>query len=120
MSDQISFQGIHVHVLQFLDKLRLTPDVKVVEAGLPELGQDVRIAKRKSELWRGNCLAWRAAYPPRNSLLQDLHDGGWSTLGGFADEQVNVIGHDNVASQGEPIPVAHLAQNLHEQILRAG
>jgi len=55
----------------------------------------------------------------RHALLQHLHDGGRSAPGGLADEQVNVIGHDDVAHEHESVAVAHLAQNLHEQILRA-
>ena len=60
--------------------------------------------------------AWLAAEPPRYELLQDLHDGGGSALGWLADEQVNVIGHDDVTSQRETVAVAHLAQKLDEQI----
>jgi hypothetical protein len=37
MRDYFSFHGIHVHVLEFLDELCLTPNVEIVEAGLPEL-----------------------------------------------------------------------------------
>jgi hypothetical protein len=39
MADQLSFQGIHVHVLEFLDELGLTPNIEIVKAGLPELRQ---------------------------------------------------------------------------------
>jgi hypothetical protein len=59
-----------------------------------------------------------AAQAALHALLQHLHDIGRSPLGGFADEQVNVVGHDDVARERESVAVAHLAQNLHEQILR--
>jgi hypothetical protein len=39
MSHQFSLEGIHVLVLMLLDQLGLTPDVEIVKAGLPELGQ---------------------------------------------------------------------------------
>ena len=64
MSDQFSFYGIHVHVLKFLDKLGLTPDIEIVKARLPELGQGVvRLRKRKCELMRGSFSARPAAEP---------------------------------------------------------
>jgi hypothetical protein len=36
MSDQFFLYGIHVHLVKFLGELGLTPDVEIVEAGLPE------------------------------------------------------------------------------------
>ena len=56
---------------------------------------------------------------PRYALLQDLHYGGRSTCGWFADKQMNVIGHDNVTGQRETVAVAHLAQNLDKYIFGA-
>jgi hypothetical protein len=51
MSHQFSLNGIHVHILKRLDELGLTPNVEIVEAGLPELGQRaVQFGKRKREL----------------------------------------------------------------------
>jgi hypothetical protein len=38
MSDKFPLHRVHVHVVEFLDELGLTPDVEVVVAGLPELG----------------------------------------------------------------------------------
>ena len=120
MGDEFPLHGIHVHVLEFFDELRVTPDVEIVKAGLPELRQEiVRVSKRKSELLGGYFLGWLAADSPRHALLQDLHDGWRSALCWLADEQVNVVGHDDVARDREPVAVAHLSQNLHKQILRA-
>ena len=36
MNDQFFLYGIRVHVVKFLDELGLTPDVEIVEAGLPK------------------------------------------------------------------------------------
>jgi len=120
MCDQSSSYGIHVHVMELLNELRLTLDVEVVEARLPELRQEIMSAwKRKLELLGGHFLFWLAAEPPRHALLQDLHDGGRRTLGLLADEQVNVVGHDDVARERKAVAVAHFAQNFHKQILRA-
>jgi hypothetical protein len=41
------------------------------------------------------------------------------TINSFTDEQVNVVGHDDVARERESVAVTHFAQNLHKQILRA-
>jgi hypothetical protein len=119
MSDKVSLHGIHVHVVELFDEFGLTPDVEIVEAVLPEPRQGLeRIAERKFQL-QGGCPPSRlAAQAARHALLQDLHDCGRGPLGGFAEEQVNVVGHDNVARERESVAVAHFAQNLCKQILR--
>jgi len=63
--------------LKFLDELGLTPDVEIVEARLPELGQQVaRLRERKGKLFRGQLFAGLAAELPRDALLLDLqHEG---------------------------------------------
>ena len=51
MRHQFRSQRIHVHVVELFHELRLTPDVEIVEAGLPELGQEVvRVSEWESEL----------------------------------------------------------------------
>jgi hypothetical protein len=37
--------------------------------------------------------------------------------GRFTDEQVDVLGHNDVPNERKSVAVAHLTQNLHEQIL---
>lgn len=120
MSHQLSLYGIHVHVLKFLDELGLAPDIEIVKAGLPELGQRVvRLGKRKRELMGGWFSARLASEPPRNALFQDWHGGGRISFGRFADEQMNVIGHDDVTGQRETVAVAHVTENLDEQVFGA-
>jgi len=117
MCDQFPFQRIHMHVVEFLDELRLTPHVEIVEARLPEMGQGiVGVPERKSELLGGGFFAWFGAQSPRHALFQDLHDAGRSALGRLADEQVNVVGHDDVTDDRQLVAVAHLAENFHKQI----
>jgi hypothetical protein len=73
MDDEFPLHGIHVHVLEFFNELRLTPDVEIVKAGLPELWPEiVRVSKRESELLGGYLFAWLAADSPRH--------GGWPTF----------------------------------------
>jgi len=105
--------------MELLDELRLTPDIEIVKARLPELRQDVRVTKRKPELVREHPLARPAAQSPRNALLQHLHHGGRGAFGRLTDEHVNVIGHHDIAREGKPVTVTDLAQNLHEHILCA-
>ena len=76
MNDQFPLYRIHVHVMKLLDELSLTPDIEIVKAKLPELRQRaVWLPKWEWELLGGNFFARLAAEPPRNALLQDLHDG---------------------------------------------
>jgi hypothetical protein len=115
MSDQFSLQGIHVHILKLLDELLLTPQVEIVKARLPELGQGmIQTLEAKLELPCGR--AWFPAQPARHALLQNLHDRRRRALRRFADEQVDVLWHDNVSDQRKSIAVAYLAEYLHEYI----
>ena len=53
---QLSFQRIHVHVVEFFDPLLQTPNVKVIEAALPEANGEavILVFKTKSQLRIGN------------------------------------------------------------------
>ena len=44
MSDQFSFQWIHVHVMEFFDFLLQTPHVEIIEAPLPKAWQRIGVA----------------------------------------------------------------------------
>ena len=75
MGDEVPLHGVPVHVMKFLNKLGLTPEVEIVEARLPELWQRIMgMAKGKSELLGGHFFAWLVAEPPRHALFQDLQD----------------------------------------------
>jgi hypothetical protein len=64
MADQLSFQGIHVHVVEFLDELGLTPNMEIVKAGLPELRQGfARVPEGKPELLGGHFFPRPTAEP---------------------------------------------------------
>ena len=67
------------------------------------------LPKRKSQSLGRRFLAILAAQAARHALLQRLHDGRRRTFGRLADQQVNVIGHDNVARERKSVAVAHLA-----------
>ena len=80
----------------------------------------MRVAEGKWELLAGRFFARLAAELPRHALLQDLHDRGRSSLRRLADEQMNVVGHDYVTRQREPIAIADLTQNFDKQSLGGG
>jgi len=45
---------------------------------------------------------------------------GWATRQRFADQQIDVLGHDHVTSQTEAIAVANLTENFDEEVSRGG
>ena len=53
-------------------------------------------------------------------MLEDLDDFGRRNGSRFADEQVEMFWHDDIADQSEAVASAHFLENLHGQILRAG
>jgi hypothetical protein len=64
MTDQLSFQGIQVHGLEFLDELGLTPNIEIVKAGLPELWQGFAcVPEGKPELLGGHFFPRPTAEP---------------------------------------------------------
>jgi len=92
-----------MHVAEFLDAFALASHIEVVEAMLPY----VRLAG--PELALGGAAAFAPQNAPGETLLDDLHHGGRRAAFGFADEQMNVLRHDDVShdhdrSLGGPIP----------------
>ena len=56
---------------------------------------------------------------PRDALFQNLNREGGCGLRWFAEEQVDMLRHDNIADQGEAVQVAHFIQNLDKDISSA-
>jgi len=50
------------------------------------------------------------------SLFDGLHDQRWIAAPGFADEQMDVFGHDHISGDGEVVAAPHLFQNAEKQI----
>jgi len=93
--------GVAVDVLQFLDTLLGAPHVEVIVTGLPE-------APVVSVEFLGH------------GLLQRLYRAGESGAFGFADEQVNVFGHDHVADHVESVAATGLLERTLEDLPCAG
>jgi len=49
-------------------------------------------------------------------LLYQLHHFGWILLLRFADQQMKVLGHDNVSQHHETTALARFFQDAQEQI----
>jgi hypothetical protein len=96
--DQTSFHGIAVDVAQFFYSLLLAPHVEIVVSGLPE-----RTAFGWTEL-------------VRRVLLEHLQRYREGMAFRFADQQVDVFGHDHVAADEESVPTAHAFEGLFEDI----
>src|SRR6202171_3639427 len=103
---------------------------EVIESGLPEARHiPVAFCKREAQL-----PCWRTvpAFPeiPRDALLQHFQDNGWGAFGGFANEQMHVIGHDHIRvrallgarrkfDQQEFVAVTNFPKGLNENIARS-
>ena len=105
-----------MHIAQLLDPLALAPYVEVVESLLPD------------RLWHGfeqRNLQRVPAPPlfgqdaPRKTWLERLHYGRRIFLLRFADEQVNVLGHNHVADHHEGIAPAYLLEHFEKKIAAA-
>ena len=57
-----------------------------------------------------------AAQAARDPLFEDLHDSRGRSPGWFADQQVDVLWHHDVAHQGKLETFPHFAKNLAEEI----
>ena len=85
--DQAAFYRVVMDVAELLDELGLGEDVEVVIARLPELG-----ARTPEELG--------------GFALEDAEGGGeWMTFG-LAEQQVDVLGHQDVAEEEESVALA--------------
>jgi hypothetical protein len=115
MIDQFSFQRIHVHVLELFDFLLQAPHVEVVKPALPEARQRI-VTACKDQIQLSGGRSPLAAQAARDALFQNLNYSRGRSFSRFADEQVNVLRHDDVAHQGEAVAVTHLAKNSDEHI----
>jgi hypothetical protein len=116
MLHQLSRYRVRVHVFELLANFFLAPNIEVIESGLPETRKTfVPSCKCEAQL---PCRRAPLASPEilRNALLQHFQNDRWRGLGGFADQQVHVIGHDHVADQQEIVSLTNLAESVHEEV----
>jgi hypothetical protein len=87
-------------VPQLLDPLLLGPDVMIVVAFEPERSTFV------------------GAQLAGNVLLEHLYDDRECTALGFGDQQVDVLGHDDVSGDAKRVPLSHALKRLLEDVAR--
>src|SRR6266404_4895208 len=108
-----------MHVLELLANFLFTPHIEVIKSGLPEARQiPVACCKCAARL---PCRRATSASPeiPRDALLQHFQDDAGCALGGFADEQMNVVGHDHISDQQEIIALTNFPHGLDEYFSRS-
>jgi len=59
-------------------------------------------------------------YAPCKALFDGLHHGGRIASFRLAEQQVDVLGHDDIAHHNEMIAVAHVLQHFNEQVASGG
>ncbi len=97
--DQASGDGVLVHVVELFEELPGGEDVEVVVAGLPEAFVVGLFRDGEFEGLEGFCQR---------------------SFGGFAEEEVDVLGHEDVAVDFEVVTLAGLFEGLLEERVVAG
>jgi hypothetical protein len=101
-----------VHVVQFFVLLSNTPDIEIVEAGLPEPAVLFGLDRPFSATFTGR------KQRKGNALFEFAHDVGWSRCGRFTNQKMYMLGHDNVSHKRKRELLTHFAKNLYETISR--
>jgi len=100
-------------VSQLLHPLALAPHIEIIKAMLPYM---LRVPGKEFLLSPTAPLGELPQYPPRESLLNRLHDAGRIALLRFADQQVDVLRHDHVTYDNETVALPYLFEDAQEQI----
>ena len=97
-----SVDGIEVHVVQLLVSFLAAPNIEIVEAPLPETA-----ITKKGRVFPQAHLPRRSAFAPPhgagNALLEYLHNCCGSANPRFGDQEMNMLGHDDVSEQREVV-----------------
>ncbi len=112
---QSTFYGIAMHVPQLLDPLLRAPYVEVIEARLPEhppvfLAEQFALARIASF-----SLGQQRV---RGALFEHLHDRRRGAHFRFRDQEVNMLGHHDVADHDKAVSLAGLFEHGKEAIAR--
>ena len=115
VADQRFSNGVGMHIVKFFEQFRAGIDVEIVVAALPETAQEI-LPLRKMELQLVFRVAFPSSHSTRQPLLEDLNDFGGRSRSRLGDEQMQVLGHDDVADDTETIAGADFLENLRGQI----
>jgi len=121
---QTAIHRIPMHVAQFLDAFVFGPYVEVVEPLLSDMLRGDRRAPHFSRFLRsgpGGCPVSSSLrdYASRKAKFESLHHGRRSLYLRFADQQVNMFGHDHVTGHKKLIAPANLLQYSQQQVTTA-
>jgi hypothetical protein len=101
---QTTFYWIAMYVAQLFDALRRTAHIKVIETLLPDrTGADAAVVNQLGE-----------------PLLDDFHYDRRIAYIRFADQEVEMLGHDDVADHHKSISLPCTLQNAQEEIAALG
>ncbi len=104
-----------MHVVELLLPLRPRVHVEIIIAALPEAAEfPTSLWKTQHELPRA--LAFSGAQGAGDSLLETLDDLGRTSVAGLAQKQVHMLGHENVAHEGEAVAQPRLLEGANGQI----
>lgn len=97
-----------MHVVEFFATLVKAVDIEVVKARLPKawvlLGGIMRVLPDVA----------------RHALFKYLEQHGRIAIRSFADQEVYMLGHNDVSNQKKAMPVANFCKNFDEEISSAG
>ena len=113
---QCALDGIVVHVIKFFCFFALRPDIKVVEAALPEMVVLHGRKLPKAALCGFTSHAGSAQNWSSKTLFQHLHHDGWISFVRFAHQEMEVLGHNYVSQNHEKIALTHLLEHRQEEI----
>ena len=107
-----------MHIVEFLRHLRARVDIEIIIAALPEAAVFAgTLWKTKGQLARA--LAFFGAQCAGDALLETLDDLGGSGGAGLAQEQVHMLGHEDVANESKAVTHSCLLKGANSQIARA-
>ena len=110
---------IGVYVVKFFEHFCAGIDVEIVIAALQETAQQIFLV-RKTQAELALQSVFPGSHTARKSLLEDLDDFGGRNGSRFADEQVKVFWHDDIADESKGVASADFLENLHSKISGAG
>jgi hypothetical protein len=100
-----------MHVAQLLDPLARRAHVEIIETPLPRSNLYPVVILSAVSVSRSEALTEsKDPYPSQNPT----RDG--SPRSGFADQQMDVVGHDDVSHNHKAISLAHLLKRAEKQI----
>ena len=114
--NQSPLYRIVMHVVQLLSMFAPAEDIEVIGALLPES----RWQLGRPELYLNFGLLLSCPTAAGNTLFENLHGHSDSSLSGLADQQMEVLRHDDVTPDDKLIFLSDFLQDFQEQIAAAG